>query len=136
MIFHVRRRYRLAFAIAAVLVGVAVLIPYLLEGSATCPPIGIATRVIISTTGTIAAPDRAVTDPERIRQLTAFANARRKCSWSGLDVPASPRTEAVFYDKDDFLGAIGSGSNFFSVRCSSWSGTRHATDVELRDSSG
>lgn len=107
---------------------------HLLEQSGKCAPIGVVTRVIVSSQGTEPATDRTViTDPERIRELAAFANARRKCSQPMTYTMPAPQVTAVFYDKADFLGAIGAGSNFFFVSCQNWRGIRNATDAELKD---
>ena len=122
MIAHVRRIYILAIAAVTVLSGCR-----LLEQSGKCAPIGVATRVLVSSQGTV------ITDPERIRELIAFANARRKCSQPMTYTMPAPQVTAVFYDKADFLGAIGAGSNFFFVSCQNWRGIRNATDAELKD---
>jgi hypothetical protein len=45
----------------------------------------------------------------------------------------APSVTAVFYNKADFVGAIGSGTNFFFVSCPSWKGIRNATDAEIAD---
>jgi hypothetical protein len=47
-------------------------------------------------------------------------------------MPAA-RVTAVIYDKDDYLGAIGAGSNFFIVSCPKGNGIRSAKDAEIRE---
>jgi hypothetical protein len=76
--------------------------------------------------------DRIITDPERIRHLVAFANARRGSS-QPLDTIPAPRVSATFYDGADYLGSIGAGPNFFFVSCPNWRGIRSASDVEIRE---
>jgi hypothetical protein len=124
----VRRIYFLALGVAAVLGGC-----HSAQQSGTCVPIGIATRVVLhgSVQGTPGS-DRVVTDPEQIRQLTAFANARRGCSQPWDTMPA-PQVTAIFYDKADFLGSIGAGPNFFFVSCPNWKGLRNASGAEVRE---
>ena len=110
------------------LVGVIVAIAthYLADQSQVCPPIGVVTRVVVS-------PDRIITDQEQIRQLTAFANARRKCSQPSTYTMPAPRITATFYKETDFLSAIGVGSNFIFVACPNWRGIRSATDDEINE---
>jgi len=123
----VRTVYFFALAYAAVLGGC-----HLTERSATCAPISGATRVVVqvSSHGTIR-PDYAITDPDRIHQLIVFANARREASQPALYTMPAPQVTAVFYDKADFLGAIGTGPNFLFVSCPNWKGTRSATDADV-----
>jgi hypothetical protein len=116
----------LAIVIMAVLGGY-----HFLERSGTCVPIGFATRVVISSPNQTAS-DRVITDPERIRQLTAFANARRKCQQPTTYTMPAPRITATFYNKEEFLSAIGAGPNFFFVACPNWRGIRNAADPELK----
>jgi hypothetical protein len=105
---------------------------YFGERSGTCIPIGYATRVVISSQHQTV-PDRVIIDPERIRHLTAFANARRKCSQPTTYTMPAPQTTATFYDKERFVAAIGSGPNFFFIACPNWRGIRKAADPELKD---
>jgi hypothetical protein len=69
----VRTTYLFVLGVAAVLSGC-----HSVQRTGTCAPIGGATRVVVhgSLQGTPAS-DRIITDPERIRHLVAFANARR-----------------------------------------------------------
>jgi hypothetical protein len=117
----------LAIVIVAVLGGY-----HFMEPSGTCVPIGFVTRVVVSSENQTA-PNRVIADPERIRQLTAFANARRKCSKPTTYTMPAPRITATFYNKDEFLSAIGAGPNFFFVACPHWRGIRNAADPELKD---
>ncbi len=96
------------------------------EHSGTCVPITGATRVVIQ-------PGNVITDPVRVRDLIAFANARLKVSQPSLSTMPAPQVTAAFYNGTDFVGAIGSGSNFFFVSCSNWKGVREATAVEIGD---
>jgi hypothetical protein len=105
---------------------------YFGERRGICAPIGLATRVVVYSQNKTA-PDRVITDPERIRQLTTFANARRKCWQPTTYTMPAPQITAAFYNKDAFLSEIGAGSNFFSVACPLWHGIRNATDPELKD---
>jgi hypothetical protein len=104
-----------------------------LERSQTCSAIEGVTRVTISR-ATPAGPvsDLVITDPERIRQLVAFANAYRDCKRPWDTMPA-PRLTASFYEKENFKGAIGVGTNFFYVSCPNWKGIRTATAAEIED---
>jgi hypothetical protein len=124
----VRWVYLFALGVAAVLIGC-----HSAQRSQTCAPIGVTTRVIVhgSLHGTPAS-DRIITDPKRIGQLVAFANARRDCSQPWDTMPA-PRVSATFYDNADFLGSIGAGPNFFFVSCSNWRAIRSASDSEIGD---
>jgi len=126
----VRKVYPLTLAFASVLGGC-----HSAERSGTCVPIGGVTRVVVqvSSQGTIPTSDYVITDPERIHQLIAFANARREGSQPSLYTMPAPQLTAAFYDKADFLGAIGAGSNFFFVSCLNWKGSRNATDTEIGD---
>ncbi|MGD1097159.1 MAG: hypothetical protein ABSB35_34875 [Bryobacteraceae bacterium] len=126
-----RRIHVSALAVAAVLAGC-----HSSERSGACVPIGAATRVVVHVSlprGTEILSDRIVTDPERIRELTGFANARREASRPQLYTMPAPQMTAAFYDKADFLGSIGTGPNFFFVSCPNWNGVRRATDAEVRD---
>lgn len=102
---------------------------HLTERTETCPPIDRATRVEVFSEGIT--PDRVITDQERIRQLIAFANARREVSRPSLYTMPAPQVSAIFYNGSDFVASIGAGRDFFFVSCSNWKGIRHATDAEL-----
>ena len=103
------------------------------ERSGTCVPLSGATRVLVkvSPQGTIPTSDYVITDTERIHQLIAFANARREGSQPSLYTMPAAKVTAAFYDKGNFLGAIGAGPNFFFVSCPNWKGNRSATDAEV-----
>jgi hypothetical protein len=105
------------------------------ERPGTCAPISNVTRVVVQGDfqGTIPAPEYVITDPRRIHQLIAFANARRQVSQPSLYTMPAPRVTAIFYDKADFVSAIGSGTDFFFVNCSTWKGVQRATDAEIED---
>lgn len=98
-----------------------------------CDTIHAATRIDIEHlhSSTIVT-DRVITDPQQIRQLIAFFNERREASRTIADEPIE-HTTALFYADKTFVGAIGSGPNFFNVRCPSWSGTRKARAQELEE---
>jgi hypothetical protein len=100
-----------------------------LERSQTCPPIGAVTRMVV-TQGT--SQDHVFTEPERLRPLIAFANARRKSSQPWDTMPA-PQITAMLYDNADYVCPIGAGSNFLFVSCPGWRGIRTATDAELQE---
>ena len=104
-----------------------------IERSQTCPPIEGVTRITLSgSTPTGPIPDRVITAPERIRQIVAFANARRDCK-QPLDTMPAPRLTASFYEKEKLRGSFGVGSNFFFVSCSNWRGIRRVTATEIED---
>ena len=134
MIAEMRKTYLLAAVAVVALIGYYVA-GQLSEQSKTCAPIGVATRVVVhlSSQGINTSSDRLLTDPEQISQLTAFANARRKCSQPSTYTMPAPQVDAVFYDKAEYLGSIGSGPNFFFVGCQNWRGIRSAKDSELKD---
>ena len=99
------------------------------ERSSTCAPISSATRVQIqSSPGN---SNYVITDPVRVRDLIAFANARRDVSQAHLYTEPAPQTTAIFYDGNNFIAAFGVGSNFFFVSCSNLKGTRQASAVEI-----
>jgi len=101
----------------------------------TCNAIDSATRVVVhvSSHGTEPAPDYVITDQERIRQLIAFTNARRDVFQPAWTPIPAPTVDAVLYNKDEFVGAIGVGSDFFFLSCTNWKGIRNATATELDD---
>ena len=72
-----------------------------------------------------------LTDPGRIRQLVAFANARLEVSQPAVSTMPAPSITATFYKDAHFVGAIGEGPNFFFVSCSHWKGIRNATVAEI-----
>jgi hypothetical protein len=74
-----------------------------------------------------------VTDPDRIRKLITFANARREASRPTRSPMPTPRLSVALYDKTKFVGAIGSGSNFLYVGCPDWEGNRPATEPEVAE---
>lgn len=100
----------------------------LTEHTQTCAPINHATRVEVFSEGTI--PDRVITDPEIIRQLSAFANARRDVSQPSLYTMPTPLVSAIFYNGSDLVASIGAGQDFFFVSCVDWKGIRKATGAE------
>jgi len=104
------------------------------ERSGTCVPISGATRVVVqsSSQGTPRS-DYVITDPVRVRDLIAFANARREVSKPSLSTMPAPQITAAFYNGTDFVGAIGARSNFFFVSCPNWKGVREATAAEIGD---
>jgi hypothetical protein len=59
--------------------------------------------------------DRVITDPDQLRRLVAFANARRQCSTPTTYTMPAPQTNAIFYGYSNFIGSIGAGPNFFIV---------------------
>jgi len=108
------------------------LLPGGCKGSQTCGSISGATRVVVHDSSA-RGNDRVLTDGEQIRLLTSFANARRACEKPLTTMPAT-RLSVTFYDKDEYLGSIGSGlTNSFLVGCQGLNGTRNATDAELSE---
>jgi hypothetical protein len=105
------------------------------ERSGACAPVRSATRVEVRISAHEGIPNSeyAITDPERVRQLIAFANGRRSVSQPSLYTMPAPHLTAAFYDQADFVGAIGAGPNFFFVSCSEWKGVRDATEDEIED---
>jgi hypothetical protein len=106
------------------------------ERSGACAPVSTVTRVIVRIASHEGVPNSeyVITDPERVRQLIAFANERRRVSQPSLYTMPAPVLTAAFYDQADFLGAIGAGPNFFFVSCSEWRGVRgDATEDEIGD---
>jgi len=124
--------YSIAGLVAAV-IAVQFAAKHFLVQTRTCDPIQAATRIDIQHLHwNQDVTDRVITDPEQIRQLIAFFNERREVSRTIADEPIE-RTTAILYADKVFVGAIGSGPNFFNVRCPRWSGTRAATAQELED---
>ena len=106
------------------------------DRSGVCNPIKTATRVVVQWSHSITQSDGLITDPVRIHDLTAFANARRDASRPSLYTMPAPQVTAAFYDGDHFLGGIGAGQNFLFVSCAAWSGIRDATPAELETFKG
>lgn len=104
------------------------------EHSGTCAPIGGATRIVVhSWSQGTPRVDYVITDPGRVHDLIAFANARRGASRPSLYTMPAPVTDAAFYDGTIFVGTIGAGSNFFFVSCQNWKGVREASAAEIGD---
>jgi hypothetical protein len=101
------------------------------DRSGTCAPIQSATRIVIHTGQ--GEPDRVVTDPGRILQLAAFANARRDVAQPRFYTMPAPAKTVTFYKGDEFVCSIGEGPNFFSAACPGWRGIRNAKPSEIRD---
>lgn len=78
-------------------------------------------------------PDRVVTDPIRIVQLIAFANARREVAQPRFYTMPAPTKTVTFYMGDELVCSFGEGSNFFSAACPGWRGIRDAKPSEIRD---
>jgi hypothetical protein len=97
--------------------------------SVDCGPIEASNRVTIHADGRL--PDREVTASRQIASLVAFANSRRSCSKPTTYTMPAPRTSVTFYRDSTFLGALGAGSNFFSVACPKGNGIRPASSDEL-----
>jgi len=126
--FALRKIYLCTIAIAIALSGCRSL-----ERSRTCAPIDHATRIIVSRSlQGKPTQDLVIIDPQRIHELTAFANARRKAHQPWDTMPA-PNVTASFYDSENFLGSIGVGPNFFLVTCPRWRGIREGTKTEIGD---
>jgi hypothetical protein len=113
----------MAVAFVAVLSGC-----HLAERSGTCAPIQDVTKAVIHDGR---GEDRLLTDPQQIRRLMVFANARREVSQPRLYTMPAPRTTATFYRNADFVGSIGEGTNFFFVSSPHWKGTRKAATPEI-----
>jgi hypothetical protein len=104
------------------------------ERSGTCVPISGATRAVVqSSSQRSPRSDYVIIDPVRVRDLIAFANARREVSRPSLSTMPAPEITAVFYNGTDSVGAIGAGSNFFFVSCQNWKGVREATAAEIAE---
>lgn len=101
------------------------------DRSGTCPPIHDATRIVIHFGQ--GEPDRVVTEPGRILQLIAFANARREVAQLRFYTMPAPTKTVTFYRGDEFVCSLGEGSNFFSAACPGWRGIRDAKLSEIRD---
>jgi hypothetical protein len=104
---------------------------HLSERRETCASIDGATGVEVVSQGPT--PDRVITDQERIRQLIAFANARREVSRPSLSTMPAPQESAIFYEGSDFVASIGAGQDFFFVSCANWKGIRKATYAEIAE---
>jgi hypothetical protein len=100
----------------------------------TCAPIADASRAQVRSWGKDARViEYVISDPQQIHKLLDFANARREVSQPTLSTMPVPNVSAAFFDKNVFVGSIGSGSNFFFVSCANWKGTRAATLAELTE---
>jgi len=122
----VRRDWIIATALLAVLIGC-----HVADRSGACAPIQAATRIVIHVGQ--GEPDRAVTEPGRILQLIAFANARREVAQPRFYTMPAPTKTVTFYRGDEFVCSFGEGSNFFSAACPGWRGIRDAKPSEIRD---
>lgn len=122
----------LAFSACAAMLAGCQLADRLAERPVTCNGIAGATRVtvVIYSQGN---SEYVITDSDRIRQLTSFANARLDVARPSLYTMPAPQTNAIFYDKTDFLGSIGAGTNFFFVSCRNEKGVRSASEAELAE---
>jgi hypothetical protein len=78
-------------------------------------------------------PDHVITNPARLNDLVAFANARRDSVRPGLITMPSGDINVAFYKEGEFLGAIAVGTNFFVVACPGWEGLRKASNAEIHD---
>jgi hypothetical protein len=105
------------------------------ERTVNCPQIGTITRVVVHdySKGAGTASDRTITDPEQIRNLVTFTNARRRVAQPTTYTMPMPRITATFYNNADYVGAIGAGPNFFFVSCIDGKGIRAATDTEIKE---
>lgn len=101
--------------------------------SEICPPISDATRVVVSQQNPGSYSEYAITDSARIRQLIAFANARRTVFRPSLSTMPAPKLTASFYDNDRFVGTIGAGPGFFFVSCPNSKGIRNAAATEMKE---
>jgi len=101
------------------------------DRSGACAPIQGATRIVLHIEQGL--PDRVVTEPGRILQLIAFANARREVAQPRFYTMPAPKKTITFYKGDEFVCSLGEGSNFFSEACPGWRGIRDARPSEIRD---
>jgi len=101
------------------------------ERSGTCAPIQGVTRIVMHTGR--GEEDRIIADPDRIRQLTSFANARREVAQPQFYTLPAPTRTVAFYRNNEFVCAIGDGPNFFFVSCPKWKGIRDAKMPEIQD---
>ena len=81
------------------------------DRSGACAPIQGVTRIVIHPGQR--EPDRVVTDPDRILQLVAFANAHRKVAQPRFYTMPAPTKTVTFYKGDKFVCSPGEGTNFF-----------------------
>jgi hypothetical protein len=116
-------------ALLAVLTGC-----HVADRSGVCAPIHGATRIVIHTGQ--GEPDRVVTDPSRILQLIAFANARREVAQPRFYTMPAPTKTVTFYKGDEFVCSFGEGLNFFSAACPGWRGIRDAKPTEIQEFDG
>jgi hypothetical protein len=99
-----------------------------------CPQIVGVNRVVISVWSSPGIQkDVEVTDPDRIRNLVDFANARRKCSRPQTYTMPSGSVSVTFYRGVTAESAIGAGANFFDIGCGHSSGLRQASKQELSE---
>jgi hypothetical protein len=100
------------------------------------PPIAHATRgqVRVFTNKDFRNIEYSISNPERIKRLANFAKARREVSKSTLATMPAPTMNAALYEGNNFVGSIGTGSNFVFVSCPNWEGTRSASPAELAES--
>jgi hypothetical protein len=103
------------------------------DQTGTCNAIEGATRVDIYVSQLKTTPDYVITSPERIRQLITFANERREVFRPSLYTMPVPTVNAVLYEKDEFVGSIGAGPNFFFRSGTNWKGIRNAKGTEIAD---
>jgi len=75
----------------------------------------------------------SISNPERIKRLVNSANARREVSRSTLATMPAPTMNTALYEGNNFVGSIGTGSNFVFVSCLNWKGTRDASSAELAE---
>jgi hypothetical protein len=98
------------------------------EKYGTCAPIARASSAQVTGLG---ATEYVINDPEQIRKLLAFANARSEVSQPTLSTMPAHNVSVTFFVANGFASSIGAGSNFFFVSCTNWKGTRAATPEEL-----
>jgi hypothetical protein len=115
--------------LAGLALAIQLAVNHFLVKTGTCDPVRAATRVVVLH---VSASNREITDPQQIRQLMDFVNARREVSVTLADEPIE-RITAVFDNNGSFVEAIGAGPNFFNVRSRNWKGTRPANRAELQE---
>lgn len=77
---------------------------------------------------------KEISDPEQIRQLVAFVNARRAGWGSRFDGVPVPERAVNFYEGDTFRGHVGWGRDFFETqRDGRGPYSREAEPEEVRD---
>ena len=101
-------------------------------GGAVFPELKGVTRVEVTTNHNVVIKE--ISDPEQIRQLVAFVNARRAGWDSRFDGVPVPERVVNFYEGQTFKGHVGWGDDFFETqRDGRGPYSREAGPEEVRD---